>query len=538
MKRLLPLAALLFALPALAKPPRLVIFVSVDSMGTDVFQRMKPRMKSGFGQLVSQGAFFPSIRYDFAESVTAAGHATLSTGANPWRHGIVSNRVLNRQTGKEESVLADPNHPVLEAPPSRDDVSPENLVAETLSDRLRLFTQGRGKSISIAGKPRAAIALGGRLGQAWWFHEGVGKFVTGTYYTKEFPSWVKGFNEKNTVGSWFGREWTLSAPEKDYVGTDDRPYESDWYAMGRTFPHKLTGGLPSPGPQYYSSIACSPYLNDLLVQFAKAAIEGEALGKDDVPDLLSVSFSAIDRVYHLYGPFSWESQDAMLRLDKAMAELLQAAEKSAGKGNVMVVVTADHGGAAIAEEWAEAGLPAVRINPETLKSGLAAELKSRFGQGDLVVDLEEVDLYLNQKSIADHKLDGATVRRAAAQWLNLQPEVEVAVASDDLVSQSELMGFLRALRRGYYPGRSGDVLLLLKPWRILTDEPAGTSHGTPYSYDSQVPLLLWGKGVKPGLFREEPSAVDVAPSVASVLEMGAPALTEGKPLSQALSNEK
>ncbi|MFL5319153.1 MAG: alkaline phosphatase family protein [Myxococcaceae bacterium] len=538
MKRLLLAGLLLLAAEAFAKPPKLTLFISVDSMGTDIFQRMKPRLKSGLSQLSSQGAFFPALRYEYAEAVTAAGHATLSTGANPWRHGIVGNRILNRQTGKEDSILSDPNHPVLEAPPGKDDVSPENLIAETLSDKVRLFTQARGKAVAVAGKARAAIAMGGHLGQAWWFHEGVGKFVTGTYYTKEFPAWVKGFNEKNVPASFFGKDWALSAPEKDYVGQDDRPFESDWYAMGRTFPHKMTGGLPSPGPQFYSALTCTPYLNDLIVQFAKAAIDGEQLGKDDVPDLLSVSFSATDRVYHLYGPYSWEAQDAMLRLDKAIGELVAAAEKAAGKGNVLVVLSADHGGAAVSEEWAEAGLPSTRLNPATLQQGLGKELQAHFGQADLVSDIEETDLYLNQKSIADHKLDGASVRRAAAQWLLQQPDVEVAVAADDLAVQTEMMGFLKALRRGYYPGRSGDVLFLLKPWRILTDEPAGTSHGTPYSYDAQVPLILWGKGVKAGVYAEEHPVTDVAPTVATLLEMGAPAMAEGKPIAEALSSGK
>ncbi len=341
----------LLSLAAHARPPKLTVLISVDAMGSDLFMRTRPKLKGGLGQLASQGAYFPTAHYVFAEAVTAAGHATIATGANPWRHGIVSNRVLNRKTGKDEPMLADPGHPALEAPLSNDDVSPQNLLAETLADRLRQATYGRGKAIAIAGKGRAAITLGGRLGQAYWFNEQVGKFITGTWYTKELPSWLKAFNEKKLPESYFDKQWTLVAPAKEYLGEDDRPFESDWYALGRAFPHPLNGGLPSPGPQSYAALASSPFLNDLTVQLAKAAIDGEQLGKDDVPDLLCVGFSSIDRILHLYGPYSWEVQDALLRLDKAVGELLAAADKAAGdRANVLVILTADHGGAAIPEE--------------------------------------------------------------------------------------------------------------------------------------------------------------------------------------------
>lgn len=537
MKRLFGVLAACCAMTAMARPPKLTVFISVDSMSTDALMRMKPRLKGGLSQLITAGALFPNAHFDYAEAVTASGHATLSTGSNPWRHGVVSNKIVNRQTGKLEPILGDASHPVLEAPPSNDDVSPENLIAETLSDKLRIGTQGRGKAVAIAGKSRASITMAGRLGQAWWFHEAVAKFVTGTYYTKEFPLWVKTFNEKKVTDAYFGKEWTLSGPPKEYVGLDDRPYESDWYAMGRTFPHKLTGGLPSPGPQFQSALSCSPVMNDVLVQFAKAAIEGEGLGKDDVPDLLSVSFSASDRIYHLYGPYSWEAQDGYLRLDKAIAELVAAAKKAAGEGNVLFVIAADHGGAAIAEEWAEMGLPAGRVNPQTLEAGLAKELQAKFGAADLVVDSEELDIYLNQKALETRKLDGAVVRRAAATWLAAQPEIEVAVASDDLAGSNDQKGFLRSLRLGYFPGRSGDVLFFPKPWKVLTDEPAGTNHGTPYSYDGQIPIIFSGKGVKPGVYAQQISAVDLAPTVTTILEFGAPAMSEGRPLFEALSGK-
>ncbi len=530
-------ALLLASSAAIAKPPKLTVLITVDSLSTDLLYRSRPRFKAGIFTLIKDGAIFPAVRYGYAENVTAAGHATLVTGANPWRHGVVGNRIFNRSTGRDEPLLADANHPVLEAPPASDDVSPENLMAETVTDRLREVTYGKGKVISVSGKARSAIIMAGRLGRAWWFNEAVGKFVTGTFYAKEFPTWVKAFNDKKLPDLYFGKEWALSAKPEEYLGEDDRPFESDWYALGRAFPHPLSGGLPAPGPQAYSAFATSPHMNEVTVKFATAAIEGEGLGKDDVPDLLAVSFSSIDRVYHLYGPYSWEMQDTLLRLDKSVEALVAAAEKAAGKGNVTVILTADHGGAAIPEEWAAMGLPAARVHPNTLAQGLSKELSTRFG-AELVVGIEEGDVYLNNKVILDKKLEAPTVRRAAASWLARQPQVAVAVARDDLAGLWEHSGLLKALRVGFYPERSGDVLFMLRPFLVLTEETGGTNHGTNYSYDAQVPLILWGKGVKPGAYRQEIPAVDVGPTIAALLEVGSPASAEGQPRAEALGSSQ
>jgi len=534
MRKGLWLLVLLSSAVAFGKPPKLTLFISVDALGSDLFWRMKPRFKAGLLAMSTQGAFFPTARYDYAETVTAAGHATLSTGTNPWRHGVVSNRVFNRLSGKLEPVFADANHPPLEAPLENTDVSPAALMAETLADRVRLTSQGRGKVIAIAGKGRAAVAMGGKLGQAWWFNESIGRFVTGTYYLKEVPAWMKALNDKKLADAYQAKEWPLLLPAKEYVGTDDRPYEADVYGLGRTFPHPLNGGLTAPGPQSYAALSSSPLMNDLFVQAAKAAIDGEGLGKDEVPDLLAVSISSFDRTYHLFGPYSWETQDAALRLDKTVAELIALGERAAGgRANLLVVLSADHGGAAIPEEWAAAGVEGVRVSPVPYLDGLKKELNERF-RGDFAAAIEETDVYLDQKAIADKKLDAAAVRRAAAAWLSRQPDVALAVARDDLDSAPGPLG--AALRAGYYPERSGDVLFSLKPFRVLEYEPSGTSHGAPYAYDNQVPVLFLGKGVKPGFNPAPIRVVDVAPTVAALMEMGEPASSEGAARSEAMTS--
>ena len=532
-RRCVVLPLLLSSLPVLAKPPRLTLFVAVDSLGADLFQKSRPRLKSGFARLLNEGAYFPSVRYETAECVTAEGHTTLVTGTWPWRHGIVGNRLMNRATGKLEPAFFEPAHPVLETPRVPEDGSPNALLAETLSDRLRAATGLKGKSIAVSGKGRSAVPMAGRLGDAWWFHEQVGKFVTGTWYRKEFPGWVKAFNDRHVPDAYHGKSWELLEPAKAYAGEDDRPFESDRFAMGRVFPHPLGGGMPSPGPQSWGALASSPMMNEVLVEFAKAAIEGEQLGKDDVPDLLSVSFSSLDRTYHLYGPTSWEVQDQLVRLDRSLGELIAAAERAAGRGNVLVIVASDHGGANIPEEWAALGLGGARVSPSAIQKGLNDELDKRFGTSGLVAAIEEVDVYLDQKGIDAKGLDGASVRRAVAAALMRNPDVQIAVARDDLEGV-QASGLGELLRHSFHRERSGDVLFVVRPFRVLEDEKDGTSHGTPWSYDAEIPVLLFGRGVKPGVYPGPATAIDVAPTVALLMELGAPAMCEGKALRDVL----
>ncbi|HZH77115.1 MAG TPA: alkaline phosphatase family protein [Archangium sp.] len=540
MVRPLALALLLFSLPVLAKPPRLALFITVDALGSDLLLRTRPKFKSGMRQLLDGGAFYPYGRFDYAKPRTAPGHTTLSTGANPWRHGIVDNKVVDRTTGQSVSVFRDEARPVLEVPMSvatGGDTSPLNLMAETLGDRLRMGSRGRGKVVALSGKGRSAIAMAGRLGQAYWFDETVGKFVTGTWYTKEFPGWLKAFNSRGLADGYFSQQWTQLLPKTEYLGEDERPYETDDTGMGVSFPHPLSGGVQTAGPRSYEALASSPFSNDLLVQAAKAALEGEAMGKDEVPDLLAVSFSGTDRVFHSYGPYSWEMQDALYRLDRSLAELVTAAERAAGgRANLVIVLTADHGGAAVPEHWASEGLPARRMNPKELAKGLAQALNARFPQVEVTVTQEESDVYLTGKALEEGKADGAAVRRAAAEWMSKQQGIAAAVARDDLFTAPDVGGLLGPVRRGYYPGRSGDVLIVPQPFQVISTAMSGTNHGTPYSYDQQVPVVFAGKGVKPGTYLQEIHATDVAPTLAAMLELGAPASSEGRPRTEFFTN--
>ena len=533
MKRLALLLAFLLALPAAARP-KLTLFIAIDSMGSDVFLRNRAHYTAGFKRLLEHAAFFPDVEYEQAETVTAAGHAVLSTGAYPWRTGAVANTIYNRQTGKKEPIFADPEHPVLEAPLDDEDVSPARLMAETLLDRVVLATAGQGHAVAISAKGRAAIALAGHLGAPYWFDSTVGRFVTGTFYAKEPPAWLGALNDRHLPLADFDRTWKPSLRSREYTGEDDRRFEADWHGLGRAFPHRVNGGATQAGPDFYEALNATPYMNDLLVEASKAALAGEKLGRHGAPDVLAVSFSPVDFVYHLYGPYSWETQDMLARLDRDIGKLIDAAAKAAGgKDNLLVVLSADHGGAAIPEEWSAAGLPAGRVDQRALSRALNEALAAKFG-GPLLLGIEEENVYLDDHAIAERKLDAKAVRGFAADWLRQQPAVQLAVSSDEIDRLPPLLGLRDAIRRSYFPGRSGDVIFIAKPFHVVTDKATGTSHAQPYRYDTQVPLFLMGKGIRAGRYAREVHPTDVAPTVATLLEIGIPASAEGQPLWDAL----
>ena len=529
MKRLAVLLALLLALPAAARP-KLTLFIAVDSMGSDVFLRNRSHYTSGFKRLLDQAAFFPDVQYEQSETVTAAGHAVLSTGAYPWRTGAVANAIYNRQTGKLEPIFADPEHPVLEAPLDDEDVSPVRLMTETLLDRVVLATAGQGRAIAISAKGRAAIALAGHLGQPYWFDSAVGRFVTGTFNAKDPPTWLAKLNQRGLPQAYFDRTWSPLLKSRQYTGDDDRRFEADWHGLGRAFPHRVNGELSKPGRDFYEALDATPFMNDLLVEAAKAAMTAEKLGHHSAPDVLAISFSPVDYVYHLYGPYSWETQDMLARLDRDLGKLIDAAVKAAGgKDNLLVVLSADHGGAAIPEEWSAAGLPAGRVDQRVLARALGDALAVKFG-GPVLLGIEEENVYLDDRAIAERKLDAKAIRRFAANWLRQQSSVQLAVSADDLDSLPPLIGLRDAIRRSYFPGRSGDVIFIAKPFHVVTDKPTGTSHAQPYRYDTQVPLFVMGKGIPAGRYAREVHPTDVAPTVATLLEIGIPASAEGQPL--------
>jgi predicted AlkP superfamily pyrophosphatase or phosphodiesterase len=500
------------AAAARAQRPRLAVLIVFDQMRGDYLTRWQSLFgKGGFDRLFKQGTWFQNCHYPYANTVTAPGHASISTGCSPCTHGIVGNEWYDRALGKPvENIASDRYQPV--PPPARQGSSkaahgsaPDRLLAPTLGDAFKAATGGKARVFGLSLKDRSAILPAGkRADGCCWFDAQSGIFVTSTYYREKLHPWVADYNKSRAADAWFGHDWTRLRPDLDYVhhsGRDDVRAEWAGYHQGRTFPHPMTGGLKKPGTDYYQALVNSPFGNDLLLGLVKKAVVAEHLGKQDVPDLLCVSFSSNDIVGHSFGPDSQEVLDITLRSDRLLKDFLDFLDSQVGAGRYVIAVTADHGVCPLPEVARASGKDASRISPALLTTKANHFLNTRFnprGTPGLFIESALYPwIYLNRPLLRELKLNQATVEEALARWLARQPGIQAAYPSGRLVHGSldqDPVG--ERVRRSYYPGRSGDVTVVLKPYYLLLSAFTGTTHGTPHAYDTHVPLVVYGTGIR------------------------------------------
>jgi predicted AlkP superfamily pyrophosphatase or phosphodiesterase len=526
---LLVFAVVLTLLPAAAsdeKPangkPRLAVLVVFDQMRGDYVSRWEKLFgEGGFRRLQKDGAWFQNCHYPYAYTLTAPGHASLSTGTSPYKHGIIANDWYDRATGKMIGAVQSDRHRPVPPPPDTGKLipgaSPERRRRPTLGDSLLEATGGKGKVVSLSLKDRAAILLAALRALCLWFSTNAGNFVSSTYYGDTLPSWVTEFNRGRMADRWFGRDWTRLVPELDYTrfsGPDDVAAEGIGFAQGRTFPHPMTGGSVKLGRAYYQAMTVSPYGSELLLALAKKAIDAEQLGQDDIPDLLCLSFSSTDLVGHCWGPDSQEVLDVTLHSDRVVKELLDYLDAKVGKGRYIIGVTADHGVCPIPEVARRQGKDAGRISPELFTSGANAFLQDKFGNGRGKLPWIEAavsnNIYLNRAVLAEQGLKQADVENELAAWLSKQPGIQAAYSRTQLAS-GPIAGdaIAESVRRSFHPECSGDVLFVPQPYHLVSPPISSprmaayrTTHGSPHPYDTHVPLLIYGPGVRPGTHSE------------------------------------
>jgi predicted AlkP superfamily pyrophosphatase or phosphodiesterase len=539
---------------------RLVLLIVVDQFRYDYLERFDDLFApNGLRRLMRDGASWAEANYDHTPTYTAPGHATLMTGTWPSENGIVANNWFERETGKRVSSVTDDETLLLGGKEGEKGSSPRRLLVSTLGDELRLATNDRAKVIGISVKNRSAILPAGRRANAaYWFSLNTGNMVSSTYYFKSLPAWVERFNAKRVADKFYGARWDRLLPESEYLkraGADAPAWEDiDTAKDTNTFPHIITGGARQARDRaFYKALDYAPFSNDLLVAFAKEALEHESLGADDDTDVLSVSFSANDYVGHRFGPYSQEAMDMTLRVDRQIAELLGAVDARVGLQHTLVVFTADHGVAPIPEQAAALNLPGRRIKKEDVLGAIKAAIKERYGSKNRADDYiqqfrvnnEEREGFINGNlyfNAAALKRDGVeleelsrvageaalTVAGTARYFTRAQLEAG-SIPPADLIARRVLHGF--------HPQRSGDLLILYQPYSILfgdPDDPAdprdAATHGSPYSYDTHVPLMLMGNGLKSGRYIEAATPADIAPTLAALLGVQSPSNATGRVL--------
>ncbi len=521
-----------------ATKPRLVVSIVIDQLRHDYLQRFADQFgEGGFKRFLNQGAVFANANYIHSPTVTACGHATVLSGATPALTGIIGNDWYDRELGKNVSSVSDDHKKfkTLGADETKRAAAPHKLLGTSLGDEMRLATNGQAKVIGMSFKDRSAILpVGKRPHGAYWFDDDKGNFISSTYYFPALPAWVAKFNQDQSPSRYFGKTWNRLLPAEAYARStaDDMPYERKNKA-GATFPYTITPIEADKDKKTYDIFETSPFANEHLLAFAKAAIENEALGADEVADLLSISFSANDLVGHAYGPYSQEVQDMTLRTDRALADLFSYLDQRIGLANVIITLTADHGVAPVPEHVMEFGYGG-RLVAKEVSAAATNALNAKYGEAAWVKALTSGNLYLDLALIAERKLNLAEVEATAAAAIAAMPGIHAAFTHTQLAHGDVPTTYVaRAVTQGFYAPRNGNVIIVAQPF-FMFGEGSNTTHGSPYSYDTHVPVLFLGANVIPGTYHVASSPADIAPTLAAILHLQAPSNSVGRVLQEAL----
>ncbi len=538
--------ALLLSGCATPRPtPRLAVALVVDMLPADYLARYGDHFGDrGFKRLTSEGAVFTNAHFTHGVTFSAPGHATLLTGAQPAVHGIVANQWYRPGTSEAIRSVDDPDHTTIGPIGFFDSqgFSPHHLEARTVGDQLKHRYGEEAKVWSVALKERTAILPAGHSGDgAVWFLTKTGDFVTSDYYGELPPEWCTRLNEDNYADQFLGRKWDRFLPESAYAtcGVDNAVYEQGPRILWlNTMPKVLGQSLPRPNRVYYEQLQCSPYGLELVFELARQAVSQEALGKDEIPDLLVVSLSSVDFCGHFFGPDSHEMLDMMARADAQVAAWLEFLDATVGSDNYVVLLTGDHGVTPVPERTREAGLGGGRIELNDLFRDLEAALVEAFGATEeKIYYLSAVDLpwvYLNTKILRYHEVDVTEAARVVARAAEEHEGINRAVVVEDLGRKraSELTELERAVARSVYEDRNGEVYLHLERNWYRTKAAAG--HGSTHNYDTHVPVVFAGPPFKEGTYGERIDMTDVAPTLSEALNVGPPPESSGRVLKKAL----
>jgi predicted AlkP superfamily pyrophosphatase or phosphodiesterase len=527
--------------PTSSERPKLVVGIVVDQMRQEYLYRFYDKFgDAGFKRMMNEGFMLNNAHYNYCPTVTGPGHASIYTGTTPAIHGIIGNDFYDKGTRKIVNCVEDGAYRPVGNDEGNGDISPSRLLSSTVTDELKLFTQKRAKVIGVSFKDRGAVLPAGHMADAaYWYDSKSGKFISSTFYMTKLPDWVTRFNAQNLADKYLSQEWKTLLPIEKYVesGPDDSPYEVKFSGKEHsTLPYALPQLRAKNGN--YSLLSHTPFANDYLTQMANAAIVGEQLGRDNVTDFLCVSYSAPDAVGHDKGPNAVEIEDVYLRLDKNIEQLLQSLDTDIGRGNYTVFLTADHAVADVPQYLKDHKMPAGYLNVD-LKGNLDKFLASYFPGKSFVENVSNNQIFLNQESFQKDP------RGSGMEMFLVAELVGKYLMSLDGVANYYTEGMLRqanfdeggikgSVIRGFHPKRSGDIVFVLEPGWTTSDSPQGTTHGSPYSYDTHVPILFYGKGIKKGSSALYHRITDIAPTISVLLKIKFPSGNTGSPILEIL----
>ncbi len=536
------LMAGLLALPAAARsqspspelrPPRLAVGIVVDQMQFEMLYRFLDEFgDGGFRRLLNEGFSFENAQFDYAPTFTGPGHASVYTGTTPAVHGIIGNSWYVRELQGTTYVTADDRVRTVGSDTDAGLMSPRWMLSTTVGDELWMHSNERSRVVAISLKDRGAILPGGHTGQAYWFDYDTGDFISSTHYHQELPSWVRGFNERGLVAEYLTRQWTPLLPESRYVASlpDDNPYEAPFAGMARPeFPYDLSALAESGGP---GIVAYTPFGDELLVELAIAALDGESLGSRDTPDLLAISFSSPDHVGHRFGPMSMEIQDLYLRLDRQLERLLEQIDQRVGLDDTLIFLTSDHGVAHVPDYLRDRNVPVGQMSGRVLTTALRAYLAELYDE-DFVLTLNNEQVFFDRDRVRRAGVSLSELQQTTARFLISRDGIAGALTADALTFSEFSQGHRARIQRGFHPGRSGDVVYWMEPhWMAFFGPAARTTHGSVYSYDTRAPLIWFGGQVPAGRSAHPVAISDIASTLAVFLRSPFPSGNTGNPMNE------
>ncbi|GAB3466929.1 alkaline phosphatase family protein [Massilia terrae] len=524
--------------PGKDQSPKLVVVMVIDGLPNEQVLRYRDQFAKdgGLRRLLEQGAAFSNAHQAHGVTVTAVGHSAVLSGAYPYRHGIIGNNWLDAD-GKTVYCTEDQRyHYIDEETGAHDGTSPHKLRVDTLGDQLRYATGDRAKVVTVSGKDRGAILLAGKTGTAYMYMDKTGDFATSTFYMQSYPEWVQRFRAARPQDRFYGKSWNRLLPDAAYAG--DAPYPEPTTTNPNRFPFIYHSESGAPDAKYYERLKVGPAVDQLTLEFARAAVEGENLGRNPagVPDLLGISLSGHDYVNHAYGPESVMSHDHLQQLDRMIGSFFGYLDKRIGLDNVLVVLTADHGFANSPEFSQARHIDALRINPGTLVDALNADLEQSYGVAKLVKRAMLPEVYLDYEAIDKRGLSRSEVENRAARFLLAQPGIAQVFTRTQFENggvQTTRLGVL--MQRAWNRQLSGDLMVVPTAYSIYSSGTSGATHGNPYDYDTNVPVMIMGgRWIKPGAYGNYTEVVDIAPTLAHLLRVRPPAAAEGRVLTEAL----
>ncbi len=528
---------------------RLVLQLTVDGLRGDLLHRYRANLgKGGFRLLMDRGLVYTDAHYLHANTETIVGHATLATGAHPAQHGMVGNVWYDREAGQLAYNIEDAEHPLLatrestrqgaQVDPAQKRSrtkgrSPVSLLVPTIADTLVAYTSGKSKVFGVSGKDRSAVAMAGKVGKAFWLSTDTGDFVTSRYYYETYPDWAVRWNARGEGAEYAGSAWELLLERSAYRHgeQDDRPFEADLKGYGRTFPHPFPA---ADDPLFPTKLIVSPIGDKLTADFAKTLMAAEEVGQDDTPDYVSISFSGVDAVNHFFGPGSLENEDVVIQLDRTLADLLAWVDERVGLHRTLVVLSADHGIPEMPEQMKRLGYAAGRLYGRQVHEMANAAGKRLFGIDGLIRYTFRPYLYVDRDAAQRAGLDERDVADGIADALTHVPGISTA-ASRRQIEAARDDPLLMRIRRNHHASRSGDIYVAPEPYWFFSEKGAVIGmHGSPWRYDTHVPIILAGPGIASARVHRRVHPVDVAPTIAAFLGVSPPAGAVGAPLVEAL----